>query len=492
MPEWLVYVLAFLPLEAFAVFVLLLPFVSYLMRMGYERMCLSSKDFISSPVFGLVTYLCGNIGSGKTTCASGIANTLSLVKSEQACSRMQEIIGIFPDVDFNGINASIRSAFLDSHILNTNLILNFILDGNPDLDRRISGHYYDNGLYPVSMVSLLRDYIDAFVSVLRNNYVYFLNRGFYCWTTDSWAMPFDYSMIDIKDRHIDLDYSILRYTTIFEDEKVLSGKVSTNSRNVAKEDGGGDTFFRLIRHFGKGTIHYLSTSQDFGRVVKSERELATGIFYIRKRRELACISFRYLFSSFLSDLLTRYQCLYFGFAQLLYSYRCSRAERLLSCFPEADSVHLRRWEDEMERYSLDPSVLASRLRRLLGRLASWKNKDFADGFVSYRGTYYTCASDVGKTKESAVGQVFDVDLVFPLCWCYGSVDTYSFSIVHDVLVNESDSHAYDDIDFSSDGIPCMDDDAFDRFVDSVVSKNDAKLRRSSSRRNSGDGDLPYS
>lgn len=146
----------------------------------------------------------------------------------------------------------------------------------------------------------------------------------------------------------------------------------------------------------------------------------------------------------------------------------------------------------MERYSLDPSVLASRLRRLLGRLASWKNKDFADGFVSYRGTYYTCASDVGKTKESAVGQVFDVDLVFPLCWCYGSVDTYSFSIVHDVLVNESDSHAYDDIDFSSDGIPCMDDDAFDRFVDSVVSKNDAKLRRSSSRRNSGDGDLPYS
>ena len=170
--------------------------------------------------------------------------------------------------------------------------MNFVLDRFPDVRKEIEDKFYDDGLYPVSYTSLLRDYVDAVIALVRNRYVYFNRRKFYCWTTDTWAMDYEPGMIDLKDRFESRDYRIQRYTTIFEDEKVLSGKVSTNFADVAREDGGGDTFLRLIRQLGKGTVHYISTAQDFARVVKQERELATGVLYIRKRRILEAFDLR--------------------------------------------------------------------------------------------------------------------------------------------------------------------------------------------------------
>lgn len=486
MPEYLAWILSFLPLEALAVVVLLFPLVSWLMRSGCVRRCGDTQEFLFSSSFGLVTYVCGNIGAGKTTCAAGMANMLSIIKADQAERKVSEIRCLLSGVDFNRVDSVLMEAFAAGQ-MNTNAVLSFLLDRDPGLASQVEGKYMDTKLYPSSLVSLLRDYIDAYMALARHDYVYCSNRGFYCWATSSWAMPYDPGMIDVKDRHLDRDYSLLRYSTVFEDEKVLSGKVSTNFQGVAKEDGGGDTFFRLIRHFGKGTIHYISTSQDFGRVVKSERELATGIFYIRKRREQGVFGWRTVVGSVLSDLVRRYSVLYDGFSDLVAFHACERFGRLLACFPDAPDDVRGRWEERLARASSVPSLRSSRLRRVLAFLDGLVRCDFADGFVSYRGIYYTCASDVGKTEESAVGQMFDLDLVFPLSWCYGSVDTYSYSLIEDYLVNEADGSPCTGIDFSDDRIPVMTDAQFRRFVDGVLMKNRDKV----GRRRNPEGGSPW-
>lgn len=475
MPVWEIAVIALIPVYAFFLFLVLLPFVSWIQREAYVGMCVRTKRFVSSPSFGLVTYICGNIGVGKTTCGSGICNMLSLIKQEQAASKCEEIRNIFHSLDFSHIDSLILVAFRDEHVLNTNTILSYLLDHDSSVAAAVQGGYYDTHLYPSSKVSLFRDYIEARLAIFRNDYVYFLNRGFFCWPTSTWAMDYDPSMIDVKDRHLDRDYSMLRYSVVFEDEKVLSGKVSTSFAKVAGEDGGGDTFFRLIRHLGRLTLHYISTSQDFGRVVKSERELATGIYYIRKRRELNSVSFRSLGAQFLLDLVRRWQTCVLDLASCLSSYLSSRYYRLLNCFP--DSPKFSEWKDSYVRYSSDPSLRSSRFRKVIAHLDDVVAREFADGFVSYTGTYYTSAGDVGRARDQAVGQVFDLDFVFPLVWCYGSVDTYAFSIVHDYLVNESESAVYDGICFSDSRIPVLSDDGFLRFVEGVVAKNDQKLGR---------------
>lgn len=475
MPAWEIAVFSLIPVYAFVLFLALLPLVSWIEREAYVGMCVRTKRFVSSPSFGLVTYICGNIGAGKTTCGSGVCNVLSLVKQEQAAFECDRIRNVFHSLDFSHIDVLILAAFRDAHILNTNSILSYLLDHDPSVSSAVLGGYHDTHLYPSSKVSLLRDYIDARLALFRNDYVYFLNRGFYCWPTESWAMGYDPSMIDIKDRHLDRDYSMLRYSVIFEDEKVLSGKVSTSSAKVASEDGGGDTFFRLIRHLGRSTLHYISTSQDFGRVVKSERELATGIYYIRKRRELMPVSFRSIGARFLLDLVRRWQACILDLASCVSSYLSFRSYRLMKCF--SDSPKFSEWKDSYVRHSADPSLRLSRFRKAIARLDDAVDREFADGFVSYTGTYYTSAGDVGRTRDQAVGRVSDVDFVFPLAWCYGSVDTYVFSIVHDYLVNESESAVYDGVDFSDSRIPVLSDDDFLRFVDGVVEKNDRKLGR---------------
>lgn len=477
METWKIIVLSLIPLYALVVFLLLSPLISYLERSSYIRNCVHTKHFLASSAFGLVTYVCGNIGAGKTTCCSGIANMFSLIKENQASAKMEEIRNLFPKVDFNLVDGFIEQAFHQFHILNTNSLLSFLLEHDVNLQTEMKHKYVDTRLYPVSKISLLRDYIEADLALLRNNYVYFLRRGFYCWHTDTWAMTYNPRMIDIKDCHSHKDYSILRYSTIFEDEKVLSGKVSTNSNQVSKEDGGGDTFYRLIRHLGKGTLHYIATSQDFGRVVKNERELATGVFYIRKRKELLAVTLKSIGCDILLDLIERWQYLYLLFATVISDYKVRKYSRLVQCWESESSAPVDKWESIIDKNRDRPYLKVSRIRSFICKLKDVKNREFADGFISYRGIYYTCASDVGKAKENAMGQVFDLDLCFPIAWCYGSTDTYAFSIVHDYLVNESESRAYDDVDFSSNKIPEVSDDEFDEFIIGVLSKNKEKMSR---------------
>lgn len=470
-----VLLVCLVPVYALVLFLVLAPLVSWIQRRSCAKACVRTENFLKGPSFGLVTYICGNIGAGKTTCGAAIANVLSRVKRDQATATASFVREVFADVDFNKVDAVISLAFR-SELTNTDAILNFLFDRFPEILGKVRDRFFDDGLYPRTCVSLLRDYVDAVVALERNRYVYFNRRKFYCWTTDTWAMDYTPEMIDMKDRFESRDWKVQRYTVIFEDEKVLSGKVSTNFQEVAREDGGGDSFLRLIRQLGKGTIHYISTAQDFDRIVKQERELATGVFRILRRKEVPVIDLRSIAVDVAYDVLTRWEGFLSSFMDRIavqrHAFWVSRARRCADAgipVPEEVSRKVGRWSELS-------SKKGSALKRAVARLSRMRERTFADGYVTYRGTYYTSAADVGKARQDCSGQVLDLRLSFPLRYCYGSTDTYAFSILNDYLSAASirSSDFYDPGDHA---IPREDDDSFERYFRSVLRKRSAPSRR---------------
>ena len=477
MSQLQIILVSLIPLYAIACFFLLSPLVTYFQRRGLASSCVKTERFLSGSIFGLVTYICGNIGAGKTTCGAGICNVLSKIKKEQAYQKIQQVSLILPDLDYNKIDSIISLAF-SLKLTNTDAILQFLLDKDEKIKSYISDNFYDNGLYPLTRVSLLRDYIDAYLAIIRNRYVYFNRRKFYCYVTDTWAMNYTPAMIDLKDRHLTQDWKIQRYSVIFEDEKILSGKVSTNYQEVAYEDGGADSFLRLIRQMGKGTIHYISTAQDFDRIVKQERELATGIFYIQKRKENPIIDLRYFLNEFLLDLLQRWEFCIESFVDYFCSSRLKfwmKRKRIL----EENSLPIDEVNSKVEKYSIQFSKKANFLKKKIALLTQQQEKYFADGYLTYQGVYYTSASDVGKSKQDCSSLRLDLKLTFPLRYCYGSTDSYAFSIFNDWLSLESieSSDYYDPADHA---IPREKDSDVEDYLNSVVKKRTPKSRRRSS------------
>lgn len=469
------------PLYAFLVWLVLSPFVGWLQRAGKAKACLRTERFLRSGYFGLATCFSGNIGAGKTTCASAVSNVLSKILRENASNKVAEIRLLLSDVDFNIVDKVVSSAFFDVHLTNTDAIMDFLLTRFPELSDRIEGQFYDTALYPVTRVSLLRDYIDAELAVLRNRYVYFIRRMFYCWPTDSWSMRFDSSMIDIKDRCLSCDYKIQRYSVVFEDEKTLGDKTSLNFSAVAKADGGGDSWIRLIRQLGKGSIFYLTTCQDFGRIVKEERELFTGIFYIVRRKELRLFSAEEIFVDVAFDLLGRLSVFLDGIREAFRVARFRRVSDRLAVFSGASALvssddgfsvsPSASLLEEAERLSSSVPLRVSRIRSLMKGLLDRRNRIFADSYISYCGSYWTSADDVGRAPADCRSFCAPkLDLVFPLCFAYGSVDTYSFSIVNDYLslVSVRKADFYDPADRS---VPRESDEEFSRFVRGVLVKN---------------------
>lgn len=479
--------LFFLPFYAFLVWLALSPFVGWLQRAGKAKACLRTENFLRSGYFGLATCFSGNIGAGKTTCASAVSNVLSKILRENASNKVAEIRLLLSDVDFNIVDKVVSSAFFDAHLTNTDAIMDFLFANFPDLSERIDGRFYDTALFPLTRVSLLRDYIDAELAVLRNRYVYFIRRMFYCWPTDSWAMSFEPDMISIKDRCLSRDYKLQRYSVVFEDEKTLGDKTSLNFSAVAKADGGGDSWIRLIRQLGKGSVYYLTTCQDFGRIVKEERELFTGIFYVVRRKELRLFSPEEIFVDVAFDFLGRFSVFWDGIREAFRVARFRRVSERLAVFSGASALVS---PDDGFSFSPPPSLIAeaerlsssvplrvSHVRSLMKRLLDRRNRLFADSYISYRGSYWTSADDVGRSPPDCRSFCAPkLDLVFPICFAYGSVDTYSFSIVNDYLslLSVRKADFYDPADRS---VPRESDEEFSRFVRDVLVKN--RDRRSS-------------
>ena len=464
-----------IPLGCLAYFILFSFVVSHYQLTGYASACISTEKFIKSGWFGLIVYIYGQIGAGKTTCAAGITNMLSKIKKEQAIEKLESVKDKLPEVDFNLVNEIINRAFYEVHLTNSDLICNLIYSMYPELEKICEGKFYNNYLYPDSYSTLLKDYIQAYIALIRNNYVYFLRRKFFSWNTNNWAMNYLPGMIDIKERFIHLDYRVQHYSTIFVDEKILDGNTkNTEYMSISKEDGGTDTFLRLIRHLGKKSIHYIVTLQDFNRSVKQERELATGIIHIQKRNELSLYSLANLFRKMIIDYLTRWKFFIDEFKQNIYDQKKKKLYKIIDLFDNQEIEVPDYLINRINKYDIDVSSSPSKIKAVIKKLVQIEERTFADSFINYEANYYTSDDDVGKTKKECESGFLKLNLCFPLSWCYGSVDTYSFSALDDFLSNHSyDFNDYYDPDNNS--IPNESEKEFRKSMLKILMKNKDNL-----------------
>jgi hypothetical protein len=410
---------------------------------------------------GYVVYICGQIGAGKTTMGAAVCNMLALVKNDQASQMVRQVVDCLPDVDFNPVDRECLMAY-SSGLTNSDAIIDFLFRDVPGISGKFEGWYYDY-LYPRTKASLLKDYVKARIALIRNNYVYFNLRKFYCWPSDCFAMSFDPKMLDIKARHETKDFQGQAYTVFYEDEKILSGSDSLHYSDISKEDGGKCDFFRLIRNSWKGTIHYVTTTQDFTRDAKLDREVATDVFYVTERKEIPCFSFAYVGYSIAYQVLQVGSGLRSYFLSVRNRTSADGLTKRIACLAR-EGKDASDEKKKLEEVSSDPSLKPSRIRNAICHLSGKLKKIYSDEFIRYRFDHWTSASDFDRGVQPEQSS-----FCFPLAYAYGSADTYEFSFLGDQLSLEAIDKAdwYDPSDHS---IPAFDPAKLSALTDEILKR----------------------
>lgn len=336
--------------------------------------------------------------------------------------------------------------------------------------------FIDNGLSYIDGYTALRDYIKAYLALIKNNYVYFINRKFFSRVTNNYAKEFDEKLLDIKDSWIYKNYKIDDYSILFWDEVALSDKKSTNFQNYAKVDGGSDAFLRLVRQIGKETIDVVKTVQRYERVVLAERELITSVISIEERKEWIVSKFKYDVISKLFDLLIRYN-----------EFLNDKIMRITNVIKHKDVSYLKRKmaklkpneklsDKDMEKYYRLKErfdLKESKLRKFINKISVIKDKLFASSLLEYKGVIYFNEKDVGKDVNTlSKSQAMKFKVYFPIRYCYGSTDTYAYSIVGDYLSMRS----IDQMDYYEDTsvFPDYSRNNREAFVAKILTKDSVK------------------
>lgn len=294
--------------------------------------------------------------------------------------------------------------------------------------------YVDNYLSYIDGYQMLRDYINAYVALLRNNYVYFVNRKFYSHVTHNYARDYDEKLLDIKDAYLSKKYGIDLYSVLFWDEVALSDNKSTNFQAFASNDAGSDAFLRLVRQIGKETLDVVKTVQDVTRIVKAERELLTSVVSVEGRHEIIISKFKFKIYSFVKKMLIKYNDFINEKITLIRNYKLkAKSKKLQKKIEQFDPKNpdeevIKFFSQMKERYDLK----ASKVRKLINKVCNKLDYIFASGVIAYTGHLYFKADDVYKENLSS-NRKLKFKLCFPIRYCYGSCDTYAYSIVGDYL-----------------------------------------------------------
>lgn len=362
-----------------------------------------TKYFIKKEV-SFVSYVCGSVGAGKTTFSCGLTNMLTDMLIDKAIKSIKKITTIYYDVDFRKMDGIILSYFNKNIFEEQKIIKRILIE--KEYKEAFNGKEYDSYMKIVPAISLIKDYITSQLAIYRNNYVYYYQSGFYSVITKNNAMPFLPEMMDIKNRSRDKDYSILPYSVIFEDEKQLSKKKANNFQATAKEDGGANMFLRLIRQLGKASMYYITTSQEFDGSDKHERNLATSIVFITGRKNINL----YILNNFILRLIK-------GFIEYLFNIRYD--------FKDIS---------ELDRYKSP-----SRLKHVIFRLEQRLRFNYSKSFLKYDVIIYHSPKDVDKNIKFATYGAKKGSIIFPIKYCFGSIDTYAFSAVQEYLMKNSNA-----------------------------------------------------
>jgi len=396
--------IVFLSILGYFVFAIIFQIIYDLIK---REICYSNAKNKTDPFvqnLGYVICITGKQGQGKSTLGSGLVNVQTKLYQSVAIEKMEDVRLLLDGLNFNKLDYCIRDAFSLKQY-NTDHIIEVTYSVFPEILEFCKQKYYDDGTNYISYTELLRDYVDAYLSILKSNYVYFLNSDFYSRVTEKYAMYLDYETTAIKDRYLSKDYSLYRYAIIFEDEAVIGIGNNQNWQEEAKQQPGVDLLERLIRHVGKGNVKYFLCTQNFTRLAKDRRELATNILDVRIRKEVKSYSF-----------LNWLYYMKFGILKYLDTF-------IADTFPTFYRKHFK---------------TKNHLRTMLAKTKKKMARLDGYDYLRFQGYHYLCEEDYRKASDrSSLFPIQTFDLWLPKTFCWGSLNTYLFSSVHDVLSFES-------------------------------------------------------
>ena len=351
---------------------------------------------------GFIRIISGPIRSGKTTMGSGLIHLDELNIIDMINDDLSDVREIMHELDFSSIDKDI----IEQYSIHNDRFLTFKFISKK-YKEKLDSMYYDNHLKVINYYQLLEKYIYAYFRQLDNNYV-MSNVEKFSFITQNNSKLFKNEYMKIVDNQ---QTPIVRYMTIFDDEKLLTEKTSNNIKSNFSNDGT-SIYLRLLGQLGKEKIFYTTTAQNALRWVKSEREIATSIIYINSKQ-------------IIGDLPT--------FSRHLKKKKARNMKKMIryakSHFKDPESY---------QDYLLKDNVFKIKNMELKDKL----NKIFSESYIKYSCSIYRKIDDIGKSTKEANGAI-NFDFVFPIRWCFGSVDSHYFSFIQDYLEGYHKSNYYD-------------------------------------------------
>lgn len=425
-------------------FLICLPFDLF-MYIRNKKRYIDTLDII--PRLGYIVGVGGNIGAGKSTSTAGITTFMEEYIMGLAYSKMDYIQTIINDYDFTMLNKKLDDFLFDEKMelmmeLTYPLTEEAIYAKIKNFETKeieLFDRIYDDGIKEHSYEEFIREYIEAYMAIKRNNYVY-SNIKFDSIVTDNRAFDLCGDDFKIKERLHEKNYRLRRYSIFFYDEATLDAdKINLNWQKTGQEDSGTIEQLRLFRHYFKGLSYYYTTLQNPERLVKAERELFNSIIMIREKKD---------FQEF------------------------KRLKHMLNMFnwvnEKSHSFKLKTKNIFHIRHNPNKKNMYKNIKRFILKFTDKLN---SLDYLVYDVEIYNTAKEAENGSRNSCNAKF----VLPKKWCYSPIDTYEYSYQYDASVAKSEVSPApkEDTYFIDDKIKLA-----DRLLAKKVKKNKEKENKS--------------
>ena len=413
--------------------------INHLSRVSYAKACEDTYNFIFSPnsPMGLITYLVGKQGAGKTTMGAGLTNMTALYMKNIASKTIEKTISTYPKISWDKIDDVIQFDW-DKGKSNWYEILKDVetIDDH-NLKAFLSQKLIETFLFPQEPKTILQDYIEAKMALIRDNYAYFKGSEMIVRFNYKWAMNMDDELIKLTNNYYRGDYHLQKFVSIFEDEKTITAR--NKNGNYSSANGGSYLFSQFIRHLGNvgGKIRYYTTTQRAGRVSIYERELSMTTIKIQGHRELFNFDFGGLLINSVMPYLMTLQKFLGDIRERLFS---SIALYDYKKYDLACSNKRKKNSEMLAKKYLNKAIIANDkrsksyyLKGFINKLNNYLAYVYSNGFLIYSTTIYTDIDSNGNYSGDGKSRNF----VFPLSWCYGSVNSYCYRWIDKVLAEKA-------------------------------------------------------
>lgn len=366
----------------------------------------SEKDKINTYFaianFGYMISTFSKVRKGKSSTANGIINIKEMQLMNKAMEMINNVIDMFPEIDFALMNSLILSMNLNDEI--------FYSKQNEITLELMKACNVDNGLYNDfincrSIEEWLEEYIEAFYVVnIRGIYVY-SKTWRYSYITRLTSKFLSDNTMEIKNILINKEFYLRKYSIVYEDELSLyKGNILSHS-NSEKNKGRKEVKV-LLGHIFKESVYYISVKQRSADEISNEKELYTNYLFIKDRKirnDYTLIINFFNFKNYLLEL--RYKIYYFF-------------------------IHLFKRKLTFDYW-------------ILGKKCKYRRKKYKnDVIIRYLRSLalvdvlvydYETFNDIGKENLSTTERYTEYLLTFNLRDTIGNYDTHEFRIVYNIL-----------------------------------------------------------